>query len=233
MTRARRWSTDAVLRIALASFVVGVVCGVALLGLWRWERLRAPEPNDAAEQATVTRTAPVAPARRTTGSAPNRADPGPGIPTAAEAIADLRRRNLLVPVQGITRDKLIDSFRDAREQVRQHEALDIPAPRGTPVLAVEDGTIEKLFTSERGGLTIYQFDPTRTYAYYYAHLDAYAPGLEEHEAVRRGDVIGFVGTTGNAPPNAPHLHFAFSILTAERAWWKGTALNPYDVWKDG
>jgi murein DD-endopeptidase MepM/ murein hydrolase activator NlpD len=136
-------------------------------------------------------------------------------------------------VQGITRDKLIDSFRDTRERIRQHEALDIPAPRGTPVLAVEDGTIEKLFTSERGGLTIYEFDPTRTYAYYYAHLDAYAPGLKERDAVRRGEVIGFVGTTGNAPANAPHLHFAFFILTAERNWWKGTALNPYDVWKDG
>jgi len=225
MTRVRRWSTDTVLRIALASFVVGVVSGVALLGLWRWERL--PPKGGAAEPAAA------APEASAAASASNRAQPGRDIPAAAEAIADLQRRHLLVPVQGITRDRLIDSFRDTREQIRQHEALDIPAPRGTPVLAVEDGTIEKLFTSERGGLTIYEFDPTRTYAYYYAHLDAYAPGLNERDAVRRGEVIGFVGTTGNAPANAPHLHFAFFILTAERAWWKGTALNPYDVWKDG
>jgi murein DD-endopeptidase MepM/ murein hydrolase activator NlpD len=166
-------------------------------------------------------------------STPNHTQPAGRIPPAGDAVAELRRRNLLVPVQGVTRDKLMDSFRDTREQIRQHEALDIPAPRGTPVLAVEDGTIEKLFTSERGGLTIYEFDPTRTYAYYYAHLDAYAPGLDEHDAVRRGEVIGFVGTTGNAPANAPHLHFAFFILTPERSWWKGTALNPYDVWKEG
>jgi murein DD-endopeptidase MepM/ murein hydrolase activator NlpD len=224
MTRVRRWTTDAVLRIASGSFVVGVVTGMGLLGLWTWQRV---PPQSA------TASVPPAPEARATVSATNHADRRAEIPASAAAVADLRRRDLLVPVQGVTRDKLIDSFRDTREQIRQHEALDIPAPRGTPVLAVEDGTIEKLFTSERGGLTIYEFDPTRTYAYYYAHLDAYAQGLHEHDTVRRGDVIGFVGTTGNAPANAPHLHFAFFILTAERSWWKGTALNPYDVWKDG
>jgi len=218
VTRHRRWSTDAVIRAALASFVVGVMTGMALLALWRWERqapgrVAAPSPV----QDSTDRPIPREPAPPTRSPSP---DP----------IADLRRRDLLIPVQGITRDQLVDSFRDARQRIREHEAIDIAAPRGTPVLAVEEGTIEKLFTSERGGLTIYQFDPSRTYAYYYAHLDSYAPGLKEREPVRRGEVLGFVGTTGNAPPNAPHLHFAFSLLTAERVWWKGTPLNPHDVW---
>jgi len=225
VTRQRRWSTDAVIRIALASFATGVIGGVALLGLWRWETTNRVQRTAPAELLPERHAAPRAPA--------DRSDRIVIPPAEANSLADLRRRNLLVPVGGVTREKLVDSFRDARDKVREHEALDIPAPRGTSVLAVEDGTIEKLFTSDKGGLTIYQFDPSRIYAYYYAHLDGYAPGLREHETVRRGEVIGFVGTTGNAPPNVPHLHFAIFLLTAERVWWKGTALNPYDVWSDG
>jgi len=149
---------------------------------------------------------------------------------ADDPIADLQRRNLLIPVAGMTPRSLQNSFTDARERTREHEALDISAPRGTPVLAVEAGTIEKFFTSVRGGLTIYEFDPSRTYAYYYAHLDRYQSGLNEHDRVARGQVIGFVGTTGNAPKNAPHLHFAIFLLTEKKQWWHGTALNPFDVW---
>lgn len=153
-----------------------------------------------------------------------------GVLTAADPIADLRGRRLLVPVRGVTVQDLRNSFAEARERVRQHEAIDILAPRGTPVLAVEDGTIERLFLSVRGGLTIYQFDPSRTYAYYYAHLDRYQSGLRERDHVRRGQTIGFVGTTGNAPKNTPHLHFGIFLLTPEKRWWRGTALNPFDVW---
>ena len=103
------------------------------------------------------------------------------------------------------------------------------APRGTPVIAVEGGTIAKLFNSKQGGLSIYQFDPSGTYTYYYAHLDRYAAGLKEGQTVRRGDVIGSVGSTGNAAEDAPHLHFAIFRLTPERRWWKGTPINPYPV----
>ena len=149
---------------------------------------------------------------------------------ANDPIADLRARHLSIPVQGLTLGALRNSFADARDRTRQHEAIDIPAARGTPVLAVEDGRIEKFFTSVRGGLTIYQFDPSRTYAYYYAHLDRYQAGLKEHERVKRGQVLGFVGTTGNAPPNAPHLHFGIFLLTDKKNWWQGAPLNPYDVW---
>jgi murein DD-endopeptidase MepM/ murein hydrolase activator NlpD len=116
-----------------------------------------------------------------------------------------------------------------RGSSRRHEALDILAPRDTPVLAVEDGTVAKLFSSVPGGLTVYQFDPTSTYAYYYAHLARYAAGLKEGTPVARGQTIGYVGTTGNAPPETPHLHFAIFALTDEKRWWQGTAIDPYAV----
>jgi murein DD-endopeptidase MepM/ murein hydrolase activator NlpD len=131
--------------------------------------------------------------------------------------------------RGLTREALQDTFNETRGGDRRHEALDILAPRDTPVLAVDDGTIAKLFLSKPGGITIYQFDPTSTYAYYYAHLSRYAEGLEEHAAVARGQVIGYVGTTGNAPPETPHLHFAIFQLTEQKRWWQGTAIDPYPL----
>ncbi len=121
-----------------------------------------------------------------------------------------------------------DTFTEARG-ARVHEALDIMAPRDTPVRAVEDGPIEKLFTSEAGGTTLYQFDPSGKYCYYYAHLERYADGLREGQMLRRGDLLGYVGSTGNAAADAPHLHFAIFRLTPERQWWKGEPVNPYPV----
>ena len=95
-------------------------------------------------------------------------------------------------------------------------------------MAVDDGRVAKLFKSAAGGLTVYQFDPQEKYAYYYAHLDGYAPGLTEGTLLKRGDLVGFVGSTGNAPQGAPHLHFAVFELGADRKWWRGKAINPYD-----
>jgi murein DD-endopeptidase MepM/ murein hydrolase activator NlpD len=115
--------------------------------------------------------------------------------------------------------------------VRAHEAVDILAPRHTPVRAVEEGTIAKLFTSRAGGLTVYQFDSSQRFCYYYAHLDRYAPALREGDKIASGDVIGFVGTSGNAPPSTPHLHFAIFELTADRHWWEGKAIDPYLVFR--
>jgi murein DD-endopeptidase MepM/ murein hydrolase activator NlpD len=150
--------------------------------------------------------------------------------TAAHAtvISDLRARDLEMPVAGVDDDDLRDTFSEARG-ARRHEALDIMAPRNTPVRAVEEGRIAKLFTSKAGGLTIYQFDPSETFSYYYAHLDRYAAGLKEGQTVKRGQVLGYVGTSGNAAPDAPHLHFAIFRLTPERQWWKGEPINPYPV----
>ena len=132
-------------------------------------------------------------------------------------------------MQGKTRADLVDTFTDARSQGRLHDAIDIMAQAGTPVLAVADGQVEKLFTSERGGFTLYQFEPSGKYAYYYAHLERYAPGLAEKQSIKRGQVIGYVGSTGNANPSAPHLHFAIFVLGPERHWWEGTAINPYPL----
>ena len=148
-------------------------------------------------------------------------------PAGVAAVAGLQP--LLIPVQGVGAAQLQDTFTDSRAQGRSHEAIDIMAPAGTPVLAVADGTVEKLFTSDAGGLTVYQFEPSGRYAYYYAHLQGYAPGLAEKQALRRGDVIGYVGSTGNANPLAPHLHFAVFELGPERRWWQGTAINPYPL----
>jgi murein DD-endopeptidase MepM/ murein hydrolase activator NlpD len=114
---------------------------------------------------------------------------------------------------------------------RPHEAIDILAPRNTPVHAVDDGTVAKLFFSKAGGITIYQFDPSGRRAYYYAHLERYAPGLHDGQTVARGDVIGYVGTSGNAPPNTPHLHFGVFELDADRHWWQGRAIDPYEVFR--
>jgi murein DD-endopeptidase MepM/ murein hydrolase activator NlpD len=131
---------------------------------------------------------------------------------------------LTIPVAGVDRAQLRDTFLEGRVG-HIHEAMDIMAPRGTPVIAAVDGTIRKLFTSNQGGLTIYQFDETSTRCYYYAHLDRYAQGVAEGRAVRRGEVIGYVGSTGNA--STPHLHFGISQLLPSKEWWKGTAINPY------
>lgn len=163
-------------------------------------------------------------------------EPSPTAPKAPEIRAledpvarhELRAHVLLVPVAGVEPGQLYDSFDEARGK-RRHEAIDIPAPKGTPVIAVDDGKVVKLFLSKPGGLTVYQFDPRETVAYYYAHLDAYAPDLEEGQQLRRGDLVGYVGSTGNANPAAPHLHFAIFELGPEKRWWEGTALNPYPI----
>jgi murein DD-endopeptidase MepM/ murein hydrolase activator NlpD len=145
------------------------------------------------------------------------------IPTMRDADAP---RPMIVPVAGIERSALRDTFDQVRGSGR-HEAIDILAPRGTPVIATDDGVVKKLFTSKPGGLTVYQFDPDQRFCYYYAHLDRYAPGLHEGQTLRRGEVLGYVGTTGNASPDTPHLHFALIRLDRDRRWWKGTYVNPY------
>jgi murein DD-endopeptidase MepM/ murein hydrolase activator NlpD len=143
------------------------------------------------------------------------------------AIDALRQRDLRVPIDGATVESMRGGFDERRDAgSRSHEAVDLLAPRNTPVHAVENGTIAKLFHSKEGGNTIYQYDPTGRFCYYYAHLERYAK-VREHEAITRGDVIGFVGTSGNAPANTPHLHFAIFELTPERHWWQGTPIDPY------
>jgi murein DD-endopeptidase MepM/ murein hydrolase activator NlpD len=141
----------------------------------------------------------------------------------------LRSRSLRIPVEGFDVRGLRDNFAERRGP-RVHEAIDLLAPRGTPVVAVDDGVVRKLFSSAAGGLTVYQFDPGENYSYYYAHLDRYAEGLAEGKALKKGDRVGYVGTTGNAPPGTPHLHFTIFKLPPEKRWWEGTPINPYPLW---
>jgi murein DD-endopeptidase MepM/ murein hydrolase activator NlpD len=206
--------------------LVGVGFGLSLLLMARgvFVGLAARQPSSA-PASTVT-----PPRVAATPAGPQ--EPGPLVvqprPVDGADLTLLRARSLGLPVEGLKVSDLRDTFSDARAG-HLHEALDILAPRGTRVLAVDDGFVAKLFYSVRGGLTVYQFDPTETFCYYYAHLDGYAPGLMQGEFLNRGAVVGFVGTTGNAPPNTPHLHFTVFKLGPQKHWWEGTPIDPYDV----
>jgi murein DD-endopeptidase MepM/ murein hydrolase activator NlpD len=136
---------------------------------------------------------------------------------------------LAIPVIGVRADQLEDTFDDARSAGRRHDAIDIMAAEGTPVVAAADGTIEKLFNSARGGITLYERSPDQQWVYYYAHLSAYAPGVAEGQQVKRGRVIARVGHTGDASAAGPHLHFAINRMAPGERWWNGTAINPYPL----
>ena len=166
------------------------------------------------------------------GAAPLTNTKGSSFPTVTGAdLVTLRSHNLMIPVQGVTADKLVDSFDDLRGGTRHHEALDIMSPRGTPVLSADDGQVLKLHNSVAGGLSIYVADPTQRYIMLYAHLDRYRPGLTAGIPVKKGELLGYVGFTGNANPVVPHLHFAIARSDNLRDWWKGTPLNPFLVWR--
>ena len=152
----------------------------------------------------------------------------PTIVTTTTTVPFGAPRPLIIPVAGVTRIGRHDDFNDIHSGHR-HEAIDILAPRGTPVIAAGDGFVKKLFTSAAGGLTVYEFDPDQRFCYYYAHLDRYADGLHEGQPLRRGEVLGYVGTTGNAPKDTPHLHFAVIRLDPDHRWWKGTAIDPWPL----
>jgi peptidoglycan LD-endopeptidase LytH len=132
------------------------------------------------------------------------------------------------PINGLKVSELHDSFNEIHYGHR-HEAIDIMKPYGTAIHAVVDGTIRRLFHSRAGGITIYQFDRDGTYCYYYAHLDRYANDITEGMTVKHGQILGYVGTSGDARPNAPHLHFAIARLGPDKRWWKGTPIDPYPV----
>lgn len=179
-------------------------------------------------QKTVTTTAPPPPSPSSSPAPTATTSPPPLSPGSADDIAALVAKHLTIPVTGVQAAQLVDNYGEGRgEGTRAHEANDIMAAKGTPVVAVEDGRIAKLFLSKLGGTTIYQFDPTETYAYYYAHLDRYAAGLTDGQQVKRGQVIGYVGSTGDALESAPHLHFAITKLNADKHWWEGTPINPF------
>ena len=139
------------------------------------------------------------------------------------------RRELTVPVAGVAASALHDSYAELRGGTRAHEALDILAPRGTPVLSAANGRVLKLFSSVPGGLMVYATDSTERFILMYGHLDAYAPGLADGQVLRQGQQVGVVGSTGNAAANAPHLHFAIARAGDLKQWWKGAPVNPYPL----
>ena len=140
----------------------------------------------------------------------------------------LKSLKLKSPIQGFDLQKIKGSFSEMRGG-EEHHAADFVAPRNTPVVAVNDGKIAKLFLSKPGGITIYQFDPTEKFVFYYAHLEKYADGMTDGKSVKRGDVIGYVGTSGNAPPNTPHLHFSIGVMDKNKKWWEAVELDPYPI----
>ena len=155
---------------------------------------------------------------------------GSASPVAIAESVEVGPAGLAVPVAGVKATQLVDTFTAARAGgSRRHDAIDIMAPDGTPVVAAADGQVEKLFNSARGGITVYVRSPDRRWTYYYAHLQDYAPGLAEGQQVKRGQLLGRVGHTGDASPAGPHLHFAINQMQANEKWWNGAPVNPYPL----
>jgi murein DD-endopeptidase MepM/ murein hydrolase activator NlpD len=155
--------------------------------------------------------------------------PPPPVSPSPETSNFVGTASLIIPVAGVKPDQLIDTFDDARSEGRVHDAIDIPAAAETPVIAAADGKIQKLFQSERGGTTIYQLSADQKMIFYYAHLSHYADGLTEGQPVRQGQVIAYVGDTGNAGPGNYHLHFSIAIVSDPKRYWDGTNINPYPL----
>jgi murein DD-endopeptidase MepM/ murein hydrolase activator NlpD len=217
-------------RIRLLIAIVAAL-GVIVAIIWGLNKSRT-ERHAAVSPTPVEISPAVSPI-----TTPTLAIPSPSLTTQPSAeptlqpspTASTTSHSLLIPVAGVRPEQLRDTFSEARSEGRVHDAIDIPAPRGTPVLAAADGRIVKLFQSERGGMTIYQLDPDNKTIYYYAHLERYADGLSEGHTARRGEVIAYVGDTGNAGAGNYHLHFSILIVSDPKRYWDGTNINPYPL----
>jgi peptidoglycan LD-endopeptidase LytH len=227
--RSRAWPLVAM----IASFFAGVLVD-------GWLRTHGPpipaglrrDAEAAAEPMPAGGTISAAPPQR----APAAAAPAPSsrVNAAVATTGHSAHPSLRVPIDGSRVDAWKGGFSERRGSgSRGHEAVDILSPRNTPVHAVESGTIAKIFESKQGGHTVYQYSADGRLVYYYAHLERYAGGLREGQAVAQGEVIGYVGTSGNAPPNTPHLHFAVFAIDADKRWWLGRPLDPYLVFTKG
>lgn len=204
-------------KIAATALFTAVLTAVAVSAFWIWfynfVPAATPERDGKVEAAGDVATV----------------DPRGGPPVAFAEGLVVGPAGLALPVAGIKPAQLVDTYDSARGAGRRHDAIDIMAAEGTPVIAAADGAIEKLFNSVRGGLTIYERSVDRRWVYYYAHLQGYAPGLREGQQVRRGQIIGRVGHTGDASPSGPHLHFAINQMAPGERWWNGTPINPYPL----
>ena len=230
-----KWTSHRRARVVLGSLVILVAVAVLVARLSRVSRdgrrgvltgsrsdqviadhpTRNPSPQPKDNSASVVSTP--------TSSTPNADAPSP-VPEVAPGA-------LIIPVAGVRPDQLRDTFSEARSEGRVHDAIDIAAPRGTPVIAAADGTIVKLFHSERGGTTIYQLSADNKFIYYYAHLDRYAENLNEGHFAKQGETIAYVGDTGNAGAGNYHLHFSIALISDPKRYWEGVNINPYPLLK--
>lgn len=153
------------------------------------------------------------------------------VPSVSQQVTRIEKP-IIIPVAGVRPDQLIDTFSASRSEGRTHDAIDIMAAAETPVLAASDGQIQKLFQSERGGITIYQLTADQKLIFYYAHLARYADGLTEGKQVRQGEVIAYVGDTGNAGAGNYHLHFSVAVVSDPKRYWEGTNINPYPLLRE-
>ena len=185
--------------------------------------LSGPEPSPTTTLPPLTLVSPsseVSPA-----ASPAADTPG----TQSSPTPVIQMSGLIIPVAGVRADQLLDTFSAARGEGRVHDAIDIAAPQGTPVLAAAAGKILKLFQSKAGGTTIYQLSSDEKFIYYYAHLDRYAEGLQEGRIVTQGETIAYVGDTGNAGAGNYHLHFSIATTSDPKRWWEGVNINPYPL----
>ena len=215
VTVARSGDTALVIDTAGGSDTAGAAGGVAT-----GSHLEMPPDGDSASSGLPGSDLPP-------GGTPGSSSPAV-VPADLEA---LRAQRPLLPVAGVVAKDLVDSFDDRRGGTRRHNALDIMAARNTPAVAITAGRVLRLHSSVAGGLTAYISDPTSRFVFMYGHLDSFRPGLKEGARVGRGEIVGFVGTTGNASPLAPHLHFQVTRNDNLKEWWKGTPMNPFLIYR--
>ena len=223
--------------VGIFATVFGVVFVVGAVFANRSSNTTAPRwPSVPVTQAAIGPTLPYRPRQKQAAQQRESVSVAPSNDVtkgqSRDDVLRLRSRRLTIPLPDVDATQLVDTYTQSRAAGAAHQAIDIMAPRGTPVLAVEDGRVAKLFLSKSGGITLYQFDPDGEYVYYYAHLDRYANHIKEGDVVRRGQVVGYVGVSGNALPDAPHLHFAIGRLGPERQWWRSSPINPFYIWRD-
>jgi len=223
-----------------------VIVTLGGLGFFLWTRVRrssvpsvtttneeVPRTSEISTPSVAPTPSPTATAATTPSAEIPQAEPGltPVQPAGDVALPTtfIGKLNLVIPVAGVKPEQLLDTFTDARSEGRSHDAIDIIAAAGTPVMAVSEGEIVKLFQSERGGITIYQLSPDKKLVFYYAHLQRYADGIAAGKYVRQGEVIAYVGDTGNAGAGNYHLHFSITALADPKRYWEGTNINPYPL----
>jgi murein DD-endopeptidase MepM/ murein hydrolase activator NlpD len=220
---------EAMRRVILVTIVAGACARPVLY--YPTPESAGIKPSPASAPASASASAPTAAPVTTAGATPGGV-PVPADPAASSAMTDaeyLLLRHILVPVAGADMSRVEDTFNDARDGDRVHHAIDILAPRGTPILAADDGRILRMSTNTLGGISMYTVDPNTRLVYYYAHMDHYNDAMSPGRTIVKGDTLGFVGTTGNAPKDTPHLHFQVMRWPSDGKYWNGEPIDPFEA----